>query len=281
MRRIWRKWFWSWRKQFLKRGFKAGGGFYLRGNLRAVVRPEVAGTVRVFQKLFRRTPVVAHGDAGRAFIEVKIKPVLRIRHEPTWLDVGNKIFSDDGAGLCGQSVNAAEIAQPPADLMDVVRENKIVTERVRRFRPAPADADAGVGQVENFVVFDGDVARVADADADAAPVLVAAIGDDVVGDFFLRADLAVVSWVVGDVRFDIGVRKFTELDPVAADVAEDATGHPIVVRAALKIQTGGSGVFKRATLKRNVTGAFHRDGGGRAADPREVVETGMITGAFG
>ena len=112
-----------------------------------------------------------------------------------------------------------------ADAVNAVRKNKIVTQRVGHFRPAPADADAGVRQIKNFVVRDGNVARVADADADAAPIFIAAIGDDVIGDGFMGTDFAFVRRMVRKMRFNIRVGKFAELNAVAAEVAEGATGN--------------------------------------------------------
>src|SRR4029077_14706662 len=131
--------------------------------------------VGVLEEFFRWAPVVPHGDERRAFVEVEIKPMLRVGHEWAGLHVGNGIFSDDRAGLRGQKVNPTEVAKPLADVMNVIRINIIIAQGVGHFRPAPTDTDARVRQVENFVVLDGNVPRITDTNADAAPVFITTV----------------------------------------------------------------------------------------------------------
>src|SRR4051812_2685973 len=48
------------------------------------------------------------------------------------------------------------------------------------------------------------------------------------------------------------------------------------MRAALKIQSGGREVFKGAVLEHNMICILDRNSGGRAANPREIVESTMV-----
>jgi len=148
--------------------------------LGTVIGPDVAGAVGVFEEFFGRAPVVTNCYLGRAFVEVEVIPMLRVGDVGAGNDVGDGVFSYDGAGLGGQCVDAAEIAEALADVVNAVGENKIVAEGIGHFGPAPADADAGVGEIGNFIVRDGNVVGVADGNADATPVFSAAIRDAVV-----------------------------------------------------------------------------------------------------
>jgi hypothetical protein len=95
-------------------------------------------------------------------------------------------------------------------MVKMIRVNAVVAHRVRGTRPTPTQADGGVRNVEDLVVLDRDLARVTHVDADAAPVVVGAIGDDVVCDADIRADLALVSRIVREMSFDRAFLEFTE-----------------------------------------------------------------------
>src|SRR6185437_4455994 len=106
--------------------------------------------------------------------------MFRIGNEGAGLDVGDGVFSDNRPGLHGQRVNAAEITKALAYVMNVIGENEIVAHAIGGFRPAPSNADARVRQIKNFIVFDGYISCIADPDAHAAPVFVAAISEDII-----------------------------------------------------------------------------------------------------
>src|SRR5450759_5028786 len=56
-------------------------------NSRPIIFPNVSRPVGILQKLFLRAPIVAHGDERRSLVEVKIKPVFRIKDVRTHLNV--------------------------------------------------------------------------------------------------------------------------------------------------------------------------------------------------
>src|SRR4051812_10467185 len=160
------------------------------------------------------------------------------------MNVVDRVPADERARLSGKSVDTGGVTHTNGDMMNMIGHDAIVAYAICRFVPAPADTDASVGKFVDLVVFDGDFASVTDTDPDAAPILVGAIRDEIVGDAFASADFTRIGRVVRKMCFDSGIRKFPQLNSIAADITEDAALNGVIVRAVLKIQTGGREVFE-------------------------------------
>src|SRR4051812_7557887 len=104
--------------------------------------------------------------------------------------------------------------------------------------PGPADGDAGVIEVENVVVLDGVIGRVADPDADGGRMQAAAVGDDVVGDSLVAGDEVGILFETGEADFDAA----------SAQVAERAILDAIVLAGGGKVDGVGADVADGAFL---------------------------------
>lgn len=205
--------------------------------------------------------------------------MLWVGNERTGLYVGHGIVCYDGAGLRRKGVDAAEVAQPLANIVDTIGDDRIVTQRIRGFGPSPTDTDAGVGQIENFIVVDLDPTRITDADADAAPIFGAAIGDEIVRDLIAHAKLAHISGIVGHVCFDVGVGEFSQLDAIAADVLKNTADDTVIGITADEIKAGRGSMFKTTTVEDDIGCVLDGNRRRRAADPRDIVQFGMVRSA--
>ena len=87
----------------------------------------------------------------------------------------------DRAGRDAEGVDAAHVAEHAlADRMNVVVADSVVVGVAPAVAPGPADRDAGVVEIEDVVVLDDVVGRVADPDADGRRVQPPAVGDQAV-----------------------------------------------------------------------------------------------------
>ena len=176
-------------------------------------------------------------------------------------------------------VDAAEIVEDAPEAGDAVGVDAVVALRGREVGPAPAEADAGVGQVAEVVVLDDRLADVSGGDAEAAPVLVGAVVDQVVGDAQARANLAVVGGIVGEVGLFAAFHEFAQLEPVAGDVEEDAALDGEVAQPAPGVEPGRGQALETAALEAHRVRRLHPDRPGRTTDPGLVFEALFLRGA--
>jgi hypothetical protein len=237
------------RQQIPECGLQAGGVLDGLRHAGAIVSPDVSRTNGVAKKTVSLGPVIAHGDVRRAFVQIQVKPVLEVVHILAYANSVNGILADDRARLGGERVNAGGIAHARACVMNVVGVDAIIAKATVRLRPPPTDADARVGKVRNLIMLDGHIACVTHANADGPPIFIRTIRDKVVGDLFARANLSLVSWVIGHVRLKTSFAKIAHEDSISADVAEDAAFNNIIMGAPAKIQSCGGEALELATLK--------------------------------
>src|SRR5579872_2840247 len=125
------------------------------------------------------------------------------------------------------------------------------------------------------------VVDIAGADAHRSPILVGAVGDGVVGDVFVMTDLTRIGWIIGQMGFETGIGIDAELQPGAADVAEETLSGAVVVGAAEEVETGRSQMGKGAAAENEVIGIGYLHRGGGPADPGLVLQTLFIGRAGG
>ena len=149
-----------------------------------------------------------------------------------------------------ERVDAAHVAEhAPAEVVDVVEGDRVALGQALGVAPAPADGDAGVVQVGDFVVGDRVVAAVADPDADGAREDAAAVADDVVVDRDVAGPL-------GFVRRDAG---FADPHAAGAEVVEVAAAERAVAAALAEPDDVGADVADLAVLERHVPRAVGHD----------------------
>ena len=139
--------------------------------LPAVVLVEAAGLDAVDE-------VVLEEDVGAAFVGIEAPAAVAVG-----VDVVEDVVDDLRAFRRAEGVDAAHVAEhAPADVVDVVEGDAVPLGQAFAVSPAPADGDARVVEVGDFVVGDGVVGAVSDPDADGAGEDPPAAADDVVVD---------------------------------------------------------------------------------------------------
>lgn len=120
--------------------------------------------------------VVFHEDAGAALVVVEAPSAVGVGD-----DMMDVVAADDGAFGGAEGVDGTHVAEEAiADVVDVVVCDEVSFGLAVVVSPAPADGDAGVGEVADVVVGDAVVTAVADPDADGAGEDLAGVADEVV-----------------------------------------------------------------------------------------------------
>src|SRR5579872_3204072 len=113
------------------------------------------------------------------------------------IDGVDAVLRDHRTRLRRQRVDTPHVIHMFGIVMHIVAKNAVITHAIDRSCPAPAYADARVGYLAHFVVFDMDIPDITGADADASPVFVGTVGYQIAGDPFGMAYFAGVSRVIG------------------------------------------------------------------------------------
>jgi len=146
------------------------------------------GTILIKAKMRGVAPVVGDCHAGGSLVQVNGETGLGIMHIGWLVDAVYAVFSDDGAILRRQGVQAPTAVVVLAVAVHQVAFDDVAFQHRRRAGPSPPQADAAVGEFPEFVVSNGYVVYIAGQDTYAAPKL---IGD-------IRKQVVVYGKVAGD-----------------------------------------------------------------------------------
>ena len=164
--------------------------------------------------------------------------------------------------------------------MDMIRKNHIVAHAVRRLGPAPAQADAGVRQVADFVVLDGAFRGHNRRRCRHSPSLPCRNRSRDCWRWFRACRFPARPPDCRRVRFHAGSENLPIWIPLPPRSRNTQPSNQIVVRAGLKIQARRSHVLEPATFKGNVIRVDDGNAAWRPAKPGLVVQFWPFGGAL-
>ena len=170
------------------------------------------------------------------------------------IDVVNMVIADGGAVGDAEGVDATHVAQHAlADVVDVIELDGVVVGERILVPPPPADGDAGVKEVGDFVVRDLVEGALADPDAVRAGEDSPAVMDD-----------AIVDDVVAGIKSDFPGRLlcFADAHATGAEIMQMAVHDAAVVATGAEPYSVRAGVSDLAVLEIHMARAVGHDDGG-------------------
>lgn len=227
--------------------------------------------------------VVRHREAHRTVVQINAAVIVG--------HVGDVIVLNERVVVAAQRIDAAAVEELEHDVFDAVIGDGIIAEQGHAVlevdrpgdlgaaeAPAPAEADCRIRQIGQRIVRHVGAGRIADPDADAAPVDRGGVVDRVVGDgivfrqmtlgqFDGRAGRALREQIV------IGEGETAERNGVAADIAEDIAGDRGVFGRGAERQRVAAEIGEDAVRKDQSVGIFAHDRADRI-EPVGVIPAG-------
>ena len=255
-------------------------------DIAAVGSPLVVAPVLVLANLTPFEPVVVDGEIVTALVGVEVElRVAHIPHHGIEQRVAHRfdaVLLDRRIALGGQCVDGTAVAHLAAEVVDVVADDVIVVHTTGFLCPSPTHADSRVGRMADFVMGDADVRRKTYADAHAAPVVRADVGDVVVIDDHSVADHTFIVRIVGLVGFKRLVAEIAGQDGCASDIVEHAALNACLFRSAHEVEGRRTDMFETAIRERYIAGILHAHGSRRTAYPcyvsawSRIVRIGVV-----
>src|SRR5690554_3723918 len=160
--------------------------------------------------------------------------------------------------------------------MDFIGVDSVVPGGGNRPGPPPADADTGIIDIMDLIMFYIDILRIAHTDTYTTPIFIGGIGNQVVGDMKMRHQLSLILGIIRQVGLKVRSPKKTRLDTRPANILEQIPFYRRVMDAGDQIQTRGRHVFKPTALDSDMAGILYRHPRRLTSDPRLVFQPFFI-----
>ena len=245
-------------------------------DLRAIVLPDVARTVGVLQELLLGGPVVAQGDVAGAFVGVEVEPVVGVVDVGRLRNIAYHILADNRARLIAEGIDAGTVVHVLGVVVNQVGVHLIIFHAHEVAVPAPAQRDAGIGDIVDSIVVNGYAIDISCTDGHTAPILVGDVVELAVADLLFGAHLTEVGGLIGQVSLQTFWREGAADVAVHGDVGEGTVCHAATVTALYVVESRTAEVFEAASLEVAVLGIAQFHGSIGTAQPALVVELVVV-----
>ena len=214
--------------------------------------------------------------AGRSLVRIEPEPVRWQMGVGRTHHAVDHIPFDAGAWLRTEGVNARAVVIPPSEMMDAIQGDEIIAHDVRARCPSPSHGDGGIGNVFHFIMLDGSLTGIADADAHASPIFVGHIGHEVVADGHAGGHFAIIFRLPRAVYLISVFLVVSGQEAVAGDVFQQVSFDGRIPHAPAHIDACGGEVPELTTGDLDIGGVFDIQCPRGATYPGLVVESGFL-----